>query len=135
MAITKHSRQRDAIRDFLRTRTDHPTADTVYENLRMIYPNISLGTVYRNLSFLSETGEIHKLSNFGGSDHFDGRTDPHAHFMCNQCHRVMDVDGLHLEPLLSQASSSFSSGKIEDVNVRFYGICKDCLHKESAADT
>ena len=72
MATLKYSRQREAIKDFLMTRKDHPTADVVYENIKKIYPNISLGTVYRNLSLLSEIGEIQKLSNFGGADHFDG---------------------------------------------------------------
>ncbi len=64
MAALKYSRQRESIKEFLRSRTDHPTADTVYENLRQIYPNISLGTVYRNLSLLSDIGEIRKLTNF-----------------------------------------------------------------------
>lgn len=62
MATLKYSRQREAIKDFLMTRKDHPTADVVYENIKKIYPNISLGTVYRNLSLLSEIGEIQKLS-------------------------------------------------------------------------
>ena len=60
MATLKYSRQREAIKDFLMTRKDHPTADVVYENIKKIYPNISLGTVYRNLSLLSEIGEIQK---------------------------------------------------------------------------
>lgn len=75
MAALKYSRQRESIKEFLRSRTDHPTADTVYENLRQIYPNISLGTVYRNLSLLSDIGEIRKLTNFGsGSLRWKGRT-------------------------------------------------------------
>ena len=49
MATLKYSRQRESIKEFLRSRTDHPTADVVYENMKLIYPNISLGTVYRNL--------------------------------------------------------------------------------------
>ena len=65
MAALKYSRQRESIKEFLRSRTDHPTADTVYENLRQIYPNISLGTVYRNLSLLSDIGELGKLTSFG----------------------------------------------------------------------
>ena len=73
MAALKYSRQRESIKEFLRSRTDHPTADTVYENLRQIYPNISLGTVYRNLSLLSDIGEIRKLTNFGSADRYDGR--------------------------------------------------------------
>ena len=72
MAALKYSRQRESIKEFLMTRKDHPTADVVYENVRKIYPNISLGTVYRNLSLLSELGEIQKLSNFGGADHLTG---------------------------------------------------------------
>lgn len=75
MAALKYSRQRESIKEFLRSRTDHPTADTVYENLRQIYPNISLGTVYRNLSLLSDIGEIRKLTNFRrGSLRWKGRT-------------------------------------------------------------
>ena len=62
MATLKYSRQRESIKEFLRTRKDHPTADVVYENMKLIYPNISLGTVYRNLSLLADLGEIKKLS-------------------------------------------------------------------------
>ena len=58
MAALKYSRQRESIKEFLRSRTDHPTADTVYENLRQIYPNISLGTVYRNLSLLGKVFDV-----------------------------------------------------------------------------
>ena len=75
MATLKYSRQRESIKEFLRTRKDHPTADVVYENMKLIYPNISLGTVYRNLSLLADLGEIKKLSSFAGADHFDGRTE------------------------------------------------------------
>lgn len=61
MASLKYSRQRESIKEFLMTRTDHPTADTVYHQLRKIYPNISLGTVYRNLALLADIGEIQKI--------------------------------------------------------------------------
>ena len=50
MASLKYSRQRESIKEFLMTRNDHPTADIVYENMKLLYPKISLGTVYRNLS-------------------------------------------------------------------------------------
>ena len=76
MATLKYSRQRESIKEFLTGRTDHPTADFVYENMKQIYPNISLGTVYRNLSLLADLGEIQKLSSFGGADRFDARTVP-----------------------------------------------------------
>ena len=100
MAALKYSRQRESIKEFLRSRTDHPTADTVYENLRQIYPNISLGTVYRNLSLLSDIGEIRKLTNFGSADRYDGRVAPHSHFMCTRCNRVIDMQSDSLNGIL-----------------------------------
>jgi len=64
MAITKHSKQRDAIRNFLISRKDHPTAEVVYANVSKEFPNISLGTVYRNLSFLVDNGQAVKVARF-----------------------------------------------------------------------
>ena len=61
MKTMKYSRQRESIKNFLSTRKDHPTADAVYMNIRKEYPNISLGTVYRNLSLLASVGEIQKI--------------------------------------------------------------------------
>lgn len=60
MASLKYSRQRESIKEFLMTRTDHPTADTVYHQLRKIYPNISLGTIYRNLALLAISGRFRR---------------------------------------------------------------------------
>ena len=65
MPALKYSRQREAVRHFLMTRRDHPTAETVYTCLREEFPNISLGTVYRNLTLLAELGEIQKISSDG----------------------------------------------------------------------
>ena len=77
----KYSRQREVIKDFLCTRKDHPTADVVYMNVRQQFPNISLGTVYRNLTLLSDMGEIIRLRVGDGVDHFDADTSPHNHFV------------------------------------------------------
>ena len=85
MATLKYSRQRECIREYVQKCKEHPTADQVYAEIKREFPNISLGTVYRNLSLLSEIGEIQKLSNFGGADHFDGCVTPHCHFMCKEC--------------------------------------------------
>lgn len=87
----KYSRQREVIKTFLCTRKDHPTADVVYMNVRQQYPNISLGTVYRNLTLLSEMGEIMRLRVGDGVDHFDADTSPHNHFVCSECGSVIDL--------------------------------------------
>ena len=71
MATVKRSRQRDAIRSFLMSRKDHPTAEVVYDNVSKEFPNISLGTVYRNLTFLVDNGMAMKVPCSDGSVHFD----------------------------------------------------------------
>ena len=88
----KFSRQREAILSFLQSRRDHPTAELVYSNVKDTFPNISLGTVYRNLNQLAEAGIITKHS-FGGLsiDHFDYNTVPHQHFVCTRCNAVLDL--------------------------------------------
>ena len=128
MATLKYSRQRESIKAFLMTRKDHPTADVVYENVRKIYPNISLGTVYRNLSLLSELGEIQKLSNFGGADHFDACVTPHCHFMCTECGDVLDLETEDLNDFAKKAVKNFS-GEITACDIRFFGTCPKCMNK------
>lgn len=92
MAARKYSRQRESIKDFLATRKDHPTADMVYQNVRRQNPNISLGTVYRNLTLLAESGEINRLNMGDGVDHFDADTSPHYHLLCTKCGKVVDLE-------------------------------------------
>ena len=127
MAALKYSRQRESIKEFLMTRKDHPTADVVYENVRKIYPNISLGTVYRNLSLLSELGEIQKLSNFGGADHFDVCVTPHCHFMCQKCGAVLDLETEDINSFAEKSVKDFP-GKILECDIRFFGICPNCVN-------
>ena len=130
MAALKYSRQREAIKSFLMMRSDHPSADTVYQNIRQIYPHISLGTVYRNLSLLADIGEIKKLPGIAGADHFDGRTDRHCHFICTCCNRIEDMEDIGIEHFIETTDKNFQ-GKITDCTASFFGICKDCLEKSS----
>lgn len=122
----KRSRQRDAIVAFLKTRKDHPTADVVYQEIRTIIPNISLGTVYRNLSQLSERGEILRLPCDGKMDHFDADIRPHYHFICSGCGCVKDIEIPYSQVLDETASAEFD-GIIAKHNLLFEGYCKDCM--------
>ena len=72
MAVLRYSKQRESIKNYLCGREDHPTADMIYTSIREEYPNISLGTIYRNLSLLVEIGEIQKITT-DGADRFDAR--------------------------------------------------------------
>lgn len=131
MQALKYSRQRESIKELLMSRKDHPTADMIYTDIRKVYPNISLGTVYRNLSLLSEIGEIKKLSTGDGVDRYDADTSPHNHFVCRQCNAVMDLDMEDIGGIKDIAARNFD-GVIENYSVNFYGLCGACKkHKAS----
>ena len=86
-----YSRQRAEVLDQIREHKDHPTADTIFAELRTKDPSISLATVYRNLKLLSELGEIRRLTFVSGADRFDPTVQTHYHFVCERCGRVYDV--------------------------------------------
>lgn len=127
--MMKYSRQRESIKSFLATRYDHPTAETVYANIQLEYPKISLGTVYRNLSLLSELGEIQKFSTGVGPDRFDGNPKPHYHFFCTSCGCVLDLEMENINHINVIAEHSFG-GTIEGHITHFYGLCPDCKQKK-----
>ncbi|MDE6892344.1 MAG: transcriptional repressor [Lachnospiraceae bacterium] len=125
----KHSKQRDSIKEFLSTRKDHPTADVVYMNVRKSFPNISLGTVYRNLTLLADIGEIARLRIGDGADHFDYDTSPHYHFVCLECGEVSDFDFPFMEHIIENARKSFK-GDIKGLTTYFYGHCESCSKQQ-----
>ncbi|MGN0161570.1 MAG: transcriptional repressor [Lachnospiraceae bacterium] len=126
--MIKYSRQREAILTNLQSRRDHPTADMVYESVRVLQPNISLGTVYRNLSMLADNQQILRISTGIGPDHFDGFTRPHNHFICKSCGNVIDMEYSARENIVENASKTFD-GQIDEYELQFYGKCKDCLSR------
>lgn len=125
----KYSRQREVIKEFLKTRKDHPTADTVYMNVREQYPNISLGTVYRNLTLLADIGEIQRLRVGDSVDHFDADVSPHYHFVCTECGSVIDLEMDSIDNIIATAGMNFD-GKITGHVTYFHGYCGNC-HKRT----
>ncbi|MDE6202492.1 MAG: transcriptional repressor [Lachnospiraceae bacterium] len=124
----KRSKQRDSIKEFLASRKDHPTADVVYMNVRQSFPNISLGTVYRNLTLLADIGEITRLRVGDGVDHFDYDTSPHYHFVCSECGGVSDLS-LPVTEQMTEAARKDFEGEIEGQVTYFYGRCNNCIQK------
>lgn len=133
MATLKHSRQREAIKAYLMDRTDHPTADTIYQAIRETFPNISLGTVYRNLAFLAENGDIIRISCGEHSERFDGNTSPHHHCICSVCGRVDDIFGLN-DQIIDELASIRYNGSILGHQTYFYGLCSECVEKQKTLD-
>lgn len=103
----------------------HATADEVYEALVQEHPNISRGTVYRNLQRLCDTGKIRKIEVPCGADRFDHLCSEHYHVNCIKCGRVFDVDMpymTHLEQTIPDAHGFVFT----EHDIIFKGICPEC---------
>ena len=127
-APMKNSRQRNAILECVMSHHDHPTADIIYQELRESFPNISLGTVYRNLSLLTSLGKIMKITCENHADRFDGQTIPHAHFQCKSCGCLQDIPfkpSVHPQEDIGEGFD----GIISDYTITFRGYCANCAQK------
>lgn len=125
MATLKYSRQRESIKSYLMSTNEHPTADTVYFHVREEFPNISLGTVYRNLNLLAALGEIVKITTPDGADRFDAITEPHYHVLCTECGNLYDLHMEISDAIDAEAKQCFN-GQIFSHSALFYGICSHC---------
>lgn len=121
----KFSHQRALIKEILKGRSDHPTADMVYAAARLREPSISLGTVYRNLKTLSENGEIDTLETVDKKLHYDGNVNKHGHFICAQCYKIYDIWS---KPEIPEELKVLGFTVMEAKSV-YYGFCDKCKEK------
>ena len=129
MAVqTRMTKQRRIIIEELRKERTHPTADDLHARVRMQLPHISLGTVYRNLDFLAETGVILKLDMAGSIRRFDSVTEPHAHIRCIRCGRIGDMPLPSLNPDSNTVQADGFT--VLSVHVEYEGLCTECAAKE-----
>jgi Fur family peroxide stress response transcriptional regulator len=120
----RNTKQLEVIWDAIKDDTSHPTADQVYARVRDRFPNVSLGTVYRNLQKLVADEKLQVLM-LGRSQHFDPLVTRHQHFICEKCGRVFDVlvdTGDEVKP----AKLPHAGFKVTSHQLAFYGACKNC---------
>jgi len=126
--VLKYSKQREIIENTVKSCVSHPSAGQVYDYLHPMYPNLSLGTVYRNLTLLSETGAIRKLHMPDGSDRFDGADGEHAHAVCTRCGMIKDIDA-SLEPGFADSVFEKAGFVMTGSQLLITGICGTCMQK------
>lgn len=122
-----YSKKREAILAVIRNTTCHPTAEWVYQTLKPSYPDLSLGTVYRNIAQFKEDGVIISVGVVNGQERYDGNVNPHTHFVCSGCGSVIDIPGNFIGGEINTEVAEKFHLQVDSSEVMFHGICEQCL--------
>jgi Fur family peroxide stress response transcriptional regulator len=122
--------QRSAVLDFLDGNSQHPTAEEIYQALRVMYPALSRATVYNTLDLLKQHKLIQEVTIERGKAHYDYNTEPHHHFICRHCGRIYDVNR---EKVRVEQGNRVDGHKIEDARLYITGTCSACLKEGNRA--
>ena len=130
-ASTKNFRKRNAILSYLQHCTAHPSAETIYADLKAEIPDLSIGTVYRNLHLFREQGLAISVATVNGVERVDANTPPHVHFICDSCDAVIDLHQLSTPQALCKEAEGSIGCTVSGCQLSFTGRCRDCLaHQE-----
>ena len=125
----KHFRKRDAILAYLKGTKAHPSAETIYTDLKAQIPDLAMGTVYRNLTWFKENGLVSSVATVKGVERFDANTDPHVHFICSGCDAVIDLEEMEVPETLRQMAATCCGGAVEGCQLSFTGTCRECTNQ------
>lgn len=125
----RYSKKREAILQAIKSTDCHPSAEWVYQTLKPAHPDLSLGTVYRNLVFFQQQGMVKSVGVVNGQERFDGNTATHSHFVCSQCNAVIDLHGLNLADDLDRTVCEQYQLAVERHELTFFGMCQNCMQK------
>mgnify|MGYP003940211317 CR=1 FL=1 len=126
----RQSKQRNRLLELLRSTDTHPTADWLYRQLKDEFPNLSLGTVYRNLATLIERGLVKKI-HFGSTfDRFEANTQPHYHLICESCGKIFDFEMPATYNNLNEQAKQHTAFTIRHHKLEFFGVCQQCKAKK-----
>jgi Fur family peroxide stress response transcriptional regulator len=119
--------QRQRIFELILERRDHPTADQVYEDVKVHVPGVSRTTVYRVLDMLVDLGVILKAPSPGSSTRYDPMTRHHHHLVCRRCETLIDLEDAALDSSIQLPGAEQTQAfQIESYSIHFYGICESC---------
>lgn len=128
--VRKYSRKRAAILECVRSTDRHPSADWIFNQLKPEIPDLSLGTVYRNLAMFRNEGIVQSLGVVNGLERFDRNTAPHCHLICDCCGSVVDVMNVELSEAFCQEAAASFGGTITSWNLQFTGLCPTCKREK-----
>ena len=129
--MQKHSKKRDAILNCICSTKTHPSAEWVYARLKPDIPDLSLATVYRNISLFKDQGKVVTVATVNGHERIDGDTSPHPHFICSKCSSVIDIEPLNGEKALETDILEKYGFEVNSHELLFRGCCNKCKALET----
>ncbi|MHB1315812.1 MAG: Fur family transcriptional regulator [Christensenellales bacterium] len=129
MEIKRYSKKRVAILESIRGTKEHPSAEWIYQCLKPNYPDLSLGTVYRNISQLKDAEQIVSVGVVNGHERYDATVSTHPHFICGNCGTVLDLDYIPMENHLKEIVLHHYRVKVDHFDLVFHGKCAQCIQK------
>ncbi len=107
--------QRTAVLEVIMGLDNHPSAETILDYLRLNYPHVPIGTVYKILRAFAEKGIIKKVKTDEYQMRYDAVTEKHHHLYCTESDKIEDFYDSELNSLLEKY---FSGKKIPDFEIR-----------------
>ena len=121
----RNSATRNSIYQYLCGTKEHPSAEMIFNDLKGDLPNLSLGTVYRNLKQLEEIGRVIRVTTVDNHERYDANCEDHVHLVCERCGRVIDIMDADINA--AKAACNLSGGAIiKHIQIVLNGTCESC---------
>ena len=121
---SRNTKQRAVVLDAVRSLHNHPTSADIYDVVHRDHPNVTRATVYRNLSVLSDRGEVLRIPVPNAADRYDFRCDSHFHAKCSRCGGVFDIETEGVDPVARIVNDY--GFQVTGFDLAFSGVCPDC---------
>jgi Fur family peroxide stress response transcriptional regulator len=102
----------------------HLNIDMLYSEVKSTYPNVSLATVYKNLSLMTKNGLLNEVKVPDTKSVYEVAKEPHLHLYCDVCEEIMDIT-IDISGIETAAGDE-SGYRIEKTSVVMRGICPAC---------
>ena len=122
--MVRYSETRDIIYNYLYDTKAHPSAEMIYNDLKIVLPKLSLKTIYTNLRFFEEHGKVVRVANVNGSDRYDANCEEHVHLVCDECGAVIDVMDADIRK--AKKACQVGQAKIKSIHIVLHGTCEKC---------
>ena len=122
--MVRYSETRDIIYNYLYDTKTHPSAEMIYNDLKIVLPKLSLKTIYTNLRFFEEHGKVVRVANVNGSERYDANCEEHVHLVCDECGAVIDVMDADIRK--AKKACQVGQAKIKSIQIVLHGTCETC---------